>query len=172
MRQHAREASFRAKDEREQADELAKKLREANATLANSSIYSSKCDTEEEVALMVKENVQEEVVLAKTRWELTRSRVLAGAVISYEARMAITLKNEAQKAEKDAAMAGSARNPAKMAEKEAESKELWSEANKRVGVAKALSQLESDSAEFQRAREDPTAKYVRTHDLGIFGSVS
>ena len=35
----------------------------------------------------------------------------------------------------------------------------------------ALSQLESDSADFQRAREDPTAKYVRTHDLGIFGSV-
>lgn len=114
IRQHAREADFRAREEREHADEVNQKLRDAKvnrctysidkwtqrncsqlniasplaplrqAKLANSSIYSSKCDTEEEVALMVKENIQEEVVLAKERWELTRSRVLAGAVISYE----------------------------------------------------------------------------------------
>ena len=41
---------------------------------------------------MVKENVQEEVVLAKERWELTRSRVLAGAVISYEVQALDSLR--------------------------------------------------------------------------------
>ena len=44
-------------------------------------------------------------MLAKNRWELTRSRILAGAVIQYEAHLAIKLKNDAQRADAEAKQA-------------------------------------------------------------------
>jgi len=163
VRARAQEASKKAIDLREAAEYKKRESKDAQAKAANDNIYASNCDSPEEIGFMVRDHVLEEVRFGTRRWDLTRSRVLAGAVIQHEAKLAIKMKDRAQRAGIEATQVGTSAD-IRTAKKE-ESQQLWSEANKRVGMANALTGLEAESAEFTRERESESAKYVRQHAL-------